>query len=144
MKKRKVKKQYNTISWLNLGSFPGSVCFCHGFDYDEIMRILKKKDAPYWYEALVHDKELLSKGNYYGLYRCVENVKTGESVNLYYIILKKRFRFTDWDYVMLAHEVLHICQFYLPAVLDRDREIEAEAYLHSHLMTQCLDIIRKN
>jgi hypothetical protein len=34
----------------------------------------------------------------------------------------------------LAHEVLHLCQEFLPNFLNRDEEMEAEAYFHSHVM----------
>jgi hypothetical protein len=50
----------------------------------------------------------------------------------------------DWDpknpynIVTLAHEVLHLCQEYLPIFLDRDEEHEAEAYFHTHIMTSII------
>ena len=50
----------------------------------------------------------------------------------------------DWDpknpynIVTLAHEVLHLCQEYLPKFLDRDEEHEAEAYFHTHIMTSII------
>ena len=34
----------------------------------------------------------------------------------------------------LAHECLHVCQEFLPQFLNRDEEVEAEAYFHSYLM----------
>jgi hypothetical protein len=34
----------------------------------------------------------------------------------------------------LAHETLHLCQEFLPQFLNRDEEMEAEAYFHSHIM----------
>ena len=52
----------------------------------------------------------------------------------------------DWDpknpynIVTLAHEVLHLCQEYLPIFLDRDEEHEAEAYFHTHLMTKIIKL----
>lgn len=61
----------------------------------------------------------------------------------YYIIrIPKEFTFSDLDYVTLAHEVLHITQYFLTDVLDRDVENEAEAYFHSYLMEYCLNVIR--
>lgn len=50
----------------------------------------------------------------------------------------------DWDHknpynlVTLAHELLHVCQEYLPIFLNRDEEHEAEAYFHTHLMTKII------
>jgi len=63
---------------------------------------------------------------------------------LFYIILTEEFDFSDYAYCKLAHEVLHICQFILPDILNRDREYECEAYLHTHIMMQCLNQIRGN
>jgi len=37
----------------------------------------------------------------------------------------------------LAHEVLHLCQEFLPQFLDRNEEREAEAYFHSYVMQSC-------
>lgn len=37
----------------------------------------------------------------------------------------------------LAHEMLHVCQEFLPQFLNRDEEMEAEAYFHSYLMHSC-------
>lgn len=34
----------------------------------------------------------------------------------------------------LAHEMLHVCQEFLSQYLNRDNEMEAEAYFHSYLM----------
>lgn len=61
---------------------------------------------------------------------------------MFYIYIGEEFKFTDYEYCKLAHEVLHICQFLLPDFLDRNREFESEAYLHTHLMEQCLKAIR--
>lgn len=37
----------------------------------------------------------------------------------------------------LAHEMLHVCQEFLPDFLNRNDEMEAEAYFHSYLMESC-------
>jgi hypothetical protein len=55
----------------------------------------------------------------------------------------KGFNFLDKDYVALAHEITHLIQFHLPDFCNRDREIEFEAYTHSHLMTQFLEKYRE-
>lgn len=139
------------IDFLNMGCYPGTVLFSYQFSYEELMtqleknykkKIWKTEDGlEVWKFGIEGDESKLTEGSYYALHRVIQK-KGHTTKNLYYIILKKKFEFTDWDYCMLAHECLHICQYFLPSILDRDKEHEAEAYLHSHLMEQCLKIIR--
>jgi hypothetical protein len=136
------KKSNKIIRYLNTGIFPGTVMFSCGFDYDFIIKFYKKHKATDWLSGLEGDKNLIDGGNYFSLYRELYNTKTGESKHLYYIILKKQFTFTDYEMCVLAHEIVHICQFFLKDILDRNKEIEAEAYLHTHLMQQCLKELR--
>ena len=130
------------LHWLDTGIFPASVLFSYQFEYDEMISLLKRKRATWWWNGLMDDKGLIDNGNYFGLARDVDNLKTKESKKLFYIIIKEEFKFTDYEYCKLAHECLHICQFMLPDILKRDREYECEAYLHTHLMDQCLKAIR--
>ena len=135
-------KQYKVLHWLNTGIFPATVMFSCGFEYDEIMKMLKQKKADDWFLGISDSKELIDNGSWFGLKRVIQNTKTKETKTLYYIIIKECFDFKDYSYCKLAHEVLHICQFFLPDCLDRNREFECEAYLHTHIMNQCLKILR--
>jgi hypothetical protein len=137
----KGKKVVQHMAGIDTGIFPCRILFCHGFSYDEIMGKLKKQKAPDWVAGLADDKALIDGGRCFSLKREVEN-KQNQKVTLFYIIITRQFDFSDWDMCMLAHEVLHTCQFMLPDILDRDREFECEAYLHTHIMTQCLKILR--
>jgi hypothetical protein len=138
------KKVYKVLHWIDTGIFPATVMFTCGFKYDDIIKMLKKKKAEHWHTGLGNDKELIDNGNYFALRRDIENSKTRKSKTLFYIIITEDFNFTDYEYCKLAHEVLHICQFFLPDCLDRNKEHEAEAYLHTHLMLQCLKVLRGN
>lgn len=137
MKIRKVFK------YLNTGIFPATVFFSCGNSFDEIMNELKRCGR-YWSIGIVDEKNLIDKEETwgFGLKREIENKKTGKSVTCFYIIIRN-FDHSDEHYIRLAHECLHICQFLLPDFLNRDKEIEAEAYLHSHLMRQCLAALKK-
>jgi len=127
------------ITYLNFGSFPGMIQFSSGFTYDEIMEIQKdQEDAEDWRSALKDDKELIDSGKYFGLVRELDGHQ------YYYIILTGFFDFSDDAMIILAHEILHLCQFRLRDTLDRNMEIEAEAYTHSHIMRQCLNALRGN
>ncbi len=43
--------------------------------------------------------------------------------------------------ITLSHEVLHVCQLFLPKFLDRDSELEAETYFHDYLMGAIIEAI---
>lgn len=132
-----MKKNKGFIDSVNTGIFPAIVLLCHGLSYDDIIKLLNRKNSIEWKNALLDDKELIDSGEYFALKRYYNNKK------YYYIIIKDKFLFEDYDYCQLSHEVVHICQFLLPDLLDRDREIECEAYLHTHIMQQCLKLLRK-
>lgn len=130
------------LAWLNTGIFPATIMFSCGFKFDELITLLKRKKTDHWYKAIENDKKLIDKGSYFALHRIMDNLKTGESRNYFYIIITEEFKFTDFEMCKLAHECLHICQFMLKDFLDRDREFECEAYLHTHIMQQCLKTLR--
>lgn len=147
---RKNKTKNKTIAFLNMGNYPGTVMFSVGFSYPELIKQLQKNyktgywkpedGCKMWLQAIENDKEL-NKDTWFALHRKLYHKKFPEK-NLFYILILRPFDFSDGDMCKLAHECLHICQFYLPDILDRNREIEAEAYLHTHLMEQCLRIMR--
>jgi hypothetical protein len=143
----KQKLSPKLIQWIPMGMFPAYVMLSVGFTYDEIMKELGKlnsKDAECWKLGLSEDATLINDGNWFALRRTVTNRKNPKKTKtMHYVIFKERFDFSDLSMCKLAHEVLHICQFFLRDVLDRDREIEAEAYLHTYLMEQCLGELRK-
>lgn len=140
--KVKVKASGKYIETLDCGIFPCKVMLCIGFSYTEIMGWLKQGKAWDWSAGLSTCEQLLKDAPHAALYRLVDHKDTKEERHLYYLISTKVFDFSDWSMVMLAHEIVHLCQFILPRILDRNKEIEAEAYLHSHLMQQALKILR--
>ena len=132
-----MKRSDKIIETLNTGIFPARVCFCVGFTYKEIIAHLKKAKAEEgWIKAIEGDESHIGSGQFHAMKR------TYKTATYFYVIIIRTFDFSDWDMIMLAHELLHICQFLLPDMLDRDREYESEAYLHSHLMTQALKYLR--
>ncbi len=127
------------ITYLNFGSFPGLIQFSSGFTYNEIMKIQKTDpESKEWRIALRPDKELIDSGDYWALKRRSRNI------DYFFLIMVPPFSFSDKDYCILAHEVLHLCQFRLTGTLDRNTEVEAEAYTHTHIMEQCLKALRGN
>lgn len=138
-------KQFKVLHWLNTGIFPATIMFSVGFTYDEINKMLTRKKAWDWKLGISNDMELIDSGNNFSLSRTIYKKKGDkDTCTVFYIILKECFKFDDHDYCKLAHEVLHTCQFILPEILNRDREFECEAYLHTHIMKQCLSVLRGN
>lgn len=132
------------LAILNTGIFPNPVLFSCGHTYEELLKILARKKQKYWIQGLMQVDlgAVLSTVLAYAVAELVVDEKSNKRQTMYYILVRDPFKFTDIEYVTLAHEVLHICQFYLPELLDRGKESEAEAYLHSHLMEQCLKALR--
>lgn len=131
------------IRFIDFGIFPGTVCFSVGFTIPELIEQFgKKKYKDYSpYLTAFKDRDVgLHEAKFLSGY---DSITEGKNVtNVYFIVLKDRFLFRDESYVILAHEVLHICQFFLKRILVREKEIEAEAYLHSYIMQKCLDALR--
>lgn len=130
------------LSWLNTGIFPATVMFSCGFDYSEMAMHLKKCKGKEWLQAAEYQKAFIESSKWCAMESHFIDDK-GVERKLFIIFIKPLFRFTDDCFIKLSHEVLHICQFLLPSILNRDKEVEAEAYLHTHLMTQILTILRK-
>lgn len=137
-----------TIQWLNTGIFPATVMFSCGFTFHEVKAHLKKVKATEWLKAFDDPSvnEMMDSRTWFAKSIVMEfwDKKQGkytDKKHLYFIIIPD-FHRGDNDYVKLAHEVLHICQFFLPDVLDRLKEHEAEAYLHTHLMRQILAALK--
>ena len=145
-KKTPEKKPNAGLKFLDTGIFPGTVLFCYNYTYDKLIERLHKVEKQYgstgWSVGIEYDKDLMEKTQKLAMKREVNHPDFGERT-LFYIWWTDEFKFEDYDYYALAHECLHICQFYLPDLLERNREFEAEAYLHTHLMKQCLQAIRE-
>lgn len=139
------KKPNVGLKFLDTGIFPGTVLFCYQYTYDALIERLKKVEAEYgstgWSLGISHDQVFMSTCKKLAMKREIIHPKFGTRT-LYYIWWTDEFKFEDYDYYALAHECYHICQYHLPDILDRDKEHEAEAYLHTHLMKQCLEAIR--
>lgn len=136
------EKDLKILEWIPMGHFPGYLMFNYRFKHKELMIELDNLQASNYIQAFSDDPERVDK-NWCAMHREMENTKTGEKINLYMLNIPDVFDFNEpYDYCKLAHEVLHICQFYLPDVLDRNIEIEAEAYFHTFLMEKILNLIK--
>lgn len=134
------KKSDKVFAVIDSGIFNAMILFSCGFSYNELMKHLKSQDCQDWALAIKDDKDTMADGDHWALKRIVKEGKA--TYTYFYIFFRHQFDFSDHSMVVLAHECLHICQFLLPEFLDRDREVECEAYLHSHLMMQCLNVLR--
>jgi hypothetical protein len=130
------------VHTIDSGIWGFKVLFSVGYTYDELTSELKKQKCDGWLLGLRDDKELIDSGDYFALGRYP--IIDGKKYYHYYIILSKSFDFSDEEVIKLAHEVLHICQFALSGLLNMDNEYEAVAYTHTHLMRQCLQIMRES
>lgn len=143
---KKKKERHRVVEYLNTGIFPATIIFSLGFTPDELYQHLLKTSDEHWVRGLGYHLENLRPDwdEIWGvaLSSSAENKKTKEIRKTYFIIINE-FYFSDEAFVKLAHEIVHSCQHILPDLLNRDKEHEAEAYLHTHLMKQILTHIRK-
>lgn len=134
-------KQLKLIQWLDTGIIWPAVLFTQGFSYTEIHKhFIRKKTPEHWLLALESQKEMIEGPNWCAMKSTV--TRGNEKKICFFLCIKGYFDFSDGDYCALAHEVTHLCQYILPDFCKRDNEIEFEAYMHTHLMTQCLKHIR--
>ena len=139
----KSKPLHKTLTWVNMGCFPGSCLVSSGHDYDSLKKELDDLSAHNWFTPLAKSKSDINNPDVEGtVFRKLFRRKGQSSCVFYYLILSKPFDFSDQAYITLAHECLHVVQYALVPILNRDNEAEAEAYLHSHLMAQCLKAFR--
>jgi hypothetical protein len=133
-------KKIAVLDYIDFGIFPGGVTFTNGFSADEVIKQFKKQKLKEYAAAFETQKEFFETANYAAAKVYME--ENGEEIKYFFLFTKEYFRFTDYEMVKLAHECLHICQWFLVDILNRNKESEAEAYLHSHIMTACLKILR--
>lgn len=101
---------------------------------------LKKREWLDFVEAFRESFDKLKKGS--------ENYTQGSYISdtkldQHMILMKEGFDIKNPEnMISLAHEVLHLCQAFLPTYLDRDEEHEAEAYLHSHIMRTIVNFFK--
>jgi hypothetical protein len=122
------------IRTINCGQFPMNVVVIMGYKIDAAIKAFKGSEYGQGLRWMRDNKGLVDNQDC-ALYTTVDNK------HLFYIIMPS-WNNRDWDFIKLAHECLHACQFVLPLFLERDKEHECEAYLHTHLMSQILEIIR--
>jgi len=133
----KKSKIINVSTTIDFGILQGTCMISFGFSYQELKKQLKDEKCNEWISAAKKADDLFKNAKYFAC-RTVH-----KGVDYYFLIFKEPFDFTDKHYTILAHEALHITQF-LCRQFHIDQEDEFQAYLHSHIMEQCLDAIRGN
>jgi len=133
------------LCWYDMGIFPAHLMFSCGFTQDELNMHLKRKKAKQWIAGMAAEiNTSLFNGKAWGwaVRHVIKHDQTGEEVTLFHVHIRDKFDFSDESFIKLAHEIVHVCQFFLPDVLNRDREYEAEAYLHTYLMRNIIKDLR--
>lgn len=130
------------VSFIDFGTFPGVLCFAWGLSYGKIVSRLKKmgEAGEEWALGISGDEQFIDSNSCLALHRALQD-DDAKDMEMFYIIFTDKWEENVINIVKLAHEVLHILQFYLPGVLDRTKEHEAECYLHTHIMRKCLSVI---
>ncbi len=129
------------MSTLNFGSFDGKLMFISGYTFDEICEELKKQKCNDWLKAFKKTEYLFSndcKG-----FSSIQTLEIkGQTYYYNFLHLKDEFDFSDRHHAILSHELIHACTHQLYNMFDIVRENEAFAYTHTHLLTQCYQVLR--
>jgi hypothetical protein len=137
------KKSFKLLEWIPMGCFPGYLMFNYQFKFKELMVELENLEATEYIRAF-QDEQKRIDSTWCVMSREFENTVTGEKVTYIMLNIPDEFNFQEpYDYCKLAHEIVHVCQFHLPPILDRNVEIEAEAYFHTFLMERVLNLMKK-
>lgn len=128
--------------FVKLGHFPGHCLVSYNMTYSELCSSLKRKKYPDWIAALNGDEKRFEDDTCYAMWRSIS--KGGKTSHRFFILLKDYIRLNDFGYTTIAHEVFHIVQFvsqYVSACVIEEKE--SSAYLHSHLMTEAIKVVRE-
>lgn len=123
-KKSKVKKYYYIQSW---GTYASDTLVFVGYDFNGILKVLKKYKQDGFIEFLKNDTSLktnISNNNYKG-YAIGYNTKS--------ILLLKEYK-NDWKcFDIILHEIHHLVYIILGQERDMKNEMEAQAYQFEYL-----------
>jgi len=129
-----------TVKWIDFSWFEGCVMLSCGNDYEWLLNKYGKI-FPTWVKPLEEHKSLFD--TCWGfVHRHQWKREDGKQMAHFWLIIKDPFTFSDEDMVNLAHEVLHVAQFVLSEKINRDQDVEFEAYFHSYIMRECLKALR--
>lgn len=124
-----MKKIINTI---NFGILPGYALVSIGGTTKEVLEKEKDKQWKFYLQTLVDS----------GLEINFCNRTEIDGVTYFSLFIENK-KNENW-YSVLAHELLHMCQFLCNQhCVDMIQEKEMVAYLHTHLMNQIIDLNKK-
>ncbi|MBL8000181.1 MAG: hypothetical protein JNL32_16280, partial [Candidatus Kapabacteria bacterium] len=135
------------VEQIHLGQFEAfaSLYLCYCADEVFIDKWLtrrkgKESDAAHAWNAV--SRSVYAQTQAWGWVSCANSKAIGNDAGpIAFIVLPNGFKGTKVDWCALAHECVHICQFILSNMLDRDKEVECEAYFHTYLMRMIVDTI---
>ena len=126
-----------TFTFIKNGIFHGHTLFSCGYSYKQMLNKLNEFENKSWFNAINYDK---AKELFEDCHACC-SVEIKDGIKYPIIFFKYGFKFKKDDYIILAHELVHLNQFYLSEFIDRDKEIECEAYFHTYMMKECLNAL---
>lgn len=109
----------------------------------QIKQILELREE---YKTLVEgsrgfiEESLRDDGGYGFFITSVDSIRNPHDISRYMIVLKHDLDRDKYkDMVTVSHEVLHLCQAFLPRFLNRDVEHEAETYFHAMITLKIVE-----
>lgn len=128
---------------IDFGMFKNEVLVALNCNYDQLLQWVTK-NADKLYLATVKDEDnalIIKNGSGLTVCQTFSHPKHYDQTR-YIIWLRSLDMRSNYDISVLFHEITHLSQFFLPKVLDRNKEIEAEAYFVGYVAKQIMDIVR--
>lgn len=117
---KRTKMVVNALSAsLNFGTFKGYVAMHVGNSHERFMKALNKE----WRDVVNNEVDLEYTKECFDLGAWTAMMRMHNGRTYFFLILTTPFDFSDYAMVKLAHEIVHLCQFRLRKILDRDVEI---------------------
>ena len=111
-----------------------NVCFCIGMSWEEIHKYVREE----YNEESTSFIDKIKDANFNSYFACYE---TNEHEGYDYLIFLKDWTPDNKHYVTLAHEAVHIVNYFQKIYGIDSEETEFLARLHSNIMNECLGII---
>lgn len=130
------------FAFIKNGIFCGHTLFVCGYSYSKLLKKLNFEKSKEWYDALNNEDTKLLLEDCFACCR----VEELNGVKYPIVFIRNKFNINNSgnnnDFVVLAHELIHLNQFYLSEFIDRNKEKECEAYFHTYMMNECLNALK--
>lgn len=139
-------KNKNSRSWIRSrckfmdhGIWHGHTLVMVGLDLEQVRRSWPDS---IWIKTIADDKDFVQAAAEPAC-KAMAMMRRGDDGRFYYYLWLRDVidPSNPRDMIVLAHELVHIVSFLLSGILNRNQEVEAEAYTHTYFMDKVVDLV---